>query len=467
MPTQHEHEIRDLLAKDLEILEPGLKPVDTEHHVPNSRGTRGFIDILARDRHGMWVVLELKRSDSTARQALHEVAKYTELLSGEMGIRADQVRSIIVSTTWNELLTPASNLARSWEYDLRGYELIVDRQGRLSRAEPVEFLAAPADHSLTPVHCMDFYRTPGGRDDGWRRVVQYAEQIGAYDIAAVDFDYVGPPGQVLGDYALYFAIGTMNPEDIALHDGPISGVEGDEPPEEQPPDAQGHPLEYRALCHICNKVWPVTRESVSPDRFTSIKNDPTWQKSAVRRAGIYKRGTAIQDDDIVQDMSGNHGGARVRFTGSANPRIRSQWEAFVWNVTESLAGNAPWTQLMRFWFEEVSRHPTDSDVLVHVYNPCDLIQTLVYGLSSPGALVNYAPSVLGFALRKDAVSKGVLGNLYWDGNAVPDLLARVRLVYPHPHVYLAHRFAGDVWDVDQDLVSLLGLRYVLVETESD
>ena len=111
MLIPHERLLRDKLAKNLTLIEPDLRLVETEYAMPNAHGTRGYVDILARDGHGSWVVVELKRSDSAARHALHEVTKYTELLGRERGLRHDRVRAVIVSTTWRELLVPVSNMA--------------------------------------------------------------------------------------------------------------------------------------------------------------------------------------------------------------------------------------------------------------------------------------------------------------------------------------------------------------------
>jgi hypothetical protein len=51
-----EKDLSDLLMQDLDLIEPGLKPVKQESHV-----MRGFIDIFARDKKGRHVVIEVKR----------------------------------------------------------------------------------------------------------------------------------------------------------------------------------------------------------------------------------------------------------------------------------------------------------------------------------------------------------------------------------------------------------------------
>ncbi|MGH2543322.1 MAG: endonuclease NucS domain-containing protein [Ardenticatenaceae bacterium] len=83
-----EDNLRDQLVARLDLIEYGLHHPTTEYYLPNDHGTRGRVDILARDRHGRLVVIEVKRSKKATREALHEVGKYMELLSRAEGYTA-------------------------------------------------------------------------------------------------------------------------------------------------------------------------------------------------------------------------------------------------------------------------------------------------------------------------------------------------------------------------------------------
>ncbi|MBF6100475.1 DUF91 domain-containing protein [Nocardia cyriacigeorgica] len=128
MPPR-ESVIRRHLADRLEMLEPGLRLFRQEYWIPNPEGTGGYIDILARDLHQNWVVIELKRANNTARETAQELAKYVELLRREKGVLPGRIRvfAVALEPQWTELLTPLSNLARDWDHDLRGYRLTIDR----------------------------------------------------------------------------------------------------------------------------------------------------------------------------------------------------------------------------------------------------------------------------------------------------------------------------------------------------
>ncbi|WP_198291668.1 endonuclease NucS domain-containing protein, partial [Pseudomonas asplenii] len=89
--------LRDNLLGELTVLESGLKFVEKEKYLPSQIGTRGFIDILAIDSNGRYVLIELKRSDSSARQALHEILKYVEGVKENLAVKEDEIRVFVVS----------------------------------------------------------------------------------------------------------------------------------------------------------------------------------------------------------------------------------------------------------------------------------------------------------------------------------------------------------------------------------
>jgi Endonuclease NucS len=131
-----EKALRDMLALDVTVLEPGLVLHDKEKFMPNDLGTRSFIDLYATDPDGHHVLIELKRSDASAREAIHEVHKYVEGVKAYLGARESEIRVIIVSTTWRELLVPFSRLLVDTSLALRGLEIQL-RSGILQCTEVV------------------------------------------------------------------------------------------------------------------------------------------------------------------------------------------------------------------------------------------------------------------------------------------------------------------------------------------
>ncbi|WHX17702.1 endonuclease NucS [Streptomyces malaysiensis subsp. malaysiensis] len=454
MNVLYEAQLRDMLAERLILIEPGLRLVDTEYSMPNAHGTRGRIDILARDRHGSWVVIELKRSDSSSARALHEVTKYAELLQREMGLRANRIRAMIVSTTWRELRVPVSNMARDWSHDLRGYQLTLDDEGRPVRADRVEFLEAPVPPRVTPHHFMYFYNSPQERDAGWHEIKTRAAEVGAQDVLAANFRRMAQRDLVVAPYGLYCAIGRVHLDDMPAwldHYG-----------SESYEDHGGFPLEYTVRGHILSHVFAADCELAHPGMLRKLDEDPRWEIEDYRLAGDFARRTPLDEQDLLRDLNGDEEGlGEILYTGSARTTDRGRWPAFREESRRCFAGNPAWAQLVGRWLEDVSADSVERDVLLHVYNPCDLIQSLVHGW--PDDLDRLVPMVWGTALTEFGTERTIRGSLYWDGTPQSRMADLASLVYRDSIHWITHRTMGESWIADLDLLSLFGLHYVLIE----
>lgn len=122
----NEASIRDYLVHRLDIISPNLTFVDKEHKLKNDFGTKGFVDILAKDEFENLVIIELKRSNQAARQAIHEINKYVGLVKRNYGRNDNEIRAIIVSTEWEELIVPFSEKKHNSDLQLEGYKLFLE-----------------------------------------------------------------------------------------------------------------------------------------------------------------------------------------------------------------------------------------------------------------------------------------------------------------------------------------------------
>jgi hypothetical protein len=405
-----------MLAENLDLLEPGLRLHAMEHKLENAVGAGGRIDILARDRHGLYVVVEVKRSDSGAREALDEIAKYTELLRREQGIPPEKIRAIIASTTWHELLIPASNFARDWSHDLRGYRLVVDEAVRLVAAERVSFLAEVRPRRLTPVHFVYFYRSPADRDAGWAQILRTVGTAGGRDVVGVDLDFTGTTG-VIAEHALYVAFGAAG-----------TGI----------PSAN---------------AFAVSCESAEPSRFYHMVGSSAWKVGRVRGTGAYAPGGLRREADIIVELSGASGGANRFFLGTASTKVRGNWAEFRRGAGDALAGNGELSLLVDDALDILEGAAEDLDVVLYINNPMDLVQTLVFGF--PGQVNDYAPRVHCTATTSSGITTVITGQLYWNGWPVPSFYEEVRRIYPDPITWMITRNPFR----DRQLLDQLGLHY--------
>ncbi|MEZ0112332.1 hypothetical protein ABH920_006351 [Catenulispora sp. EB89] len=457
MPVPSELELRDRLVRNLDVIEPGLKPVRYgEYPLPNSNGTRGSIDILARDRHGMWVVIELKRSKAASRQALHEVMKYAELLCSEKHLPADRIRTIVVSTEWSELLVPTSSAARDWSYDLRGYHLRLDEEGAIVGAERVEFLEASFEHWVSPIHMLFFFDSADQRDQMWDHIVWWASQFDAPDLVAADFDRVARKEIIPRPFGLYLAVGVVDPAQAS--DDLLVGYDGPEP------FAEEYPAEYLLLCKICNGTAGADHdlEGAVPGLLRNIAADSSWKIQGYRVSGAFQAMEDLSDTDLFLALSGDaHGDSQIIFTGSANPQMATRWKGFLRQTENSLAGNETWEILVRGWLNDAAARVGDGDVWLHVYNPCDLLEALVFAW--PDKVGKYLPNLAAGTHPKAGDGTFARGTLCWTRQTPWNFADAVRLVYQDPQYWSATRYGGITWQHDLDLLDLLGLEYVLLD----
>lgn len=444
----NESVIRDEIAARPEMIEYGLRTLATNYHLPNSEGTRGFVDVLAQDRRGMYVVIEVKRSDSAAREALHEVVKYCELLKRERGLRSDQVRAIVASTTWRELLVPFSELARTCTYPINGVELSLGSlpPGSIT-ARAVEPLPMPPERDLSTLAIRVELERPDSAEVVWKDIIPMLNQVGVDDALGI---VAGNGKRTI----LHVAIGTI--------------VEGDPriPPEGdlvQVPEDEG--VEYLAAVRVVDQFPGF--ELVSPDRLRRITETNGLDVIRVLRAGRFEdQRSLVSDDEIVRIAEGSATWSQVRFTATGLTSQGLAWRRMRKRLDYTLAGNPSWNLLLGLWLDEIELVHPSADVVLDVHNPCDIMAALVHG-GLGMELLGLLPYVQGALDLPGDVGRLLHGSLVWNGRSVENAADLIRSVYPNPHHWALLRGSGAVWESDLELLEKLGLEYALFEFPPD
>jgi hypothetical protein len=119
----YESDLRDFLAKNLALVEPGLRlyQEDGITGVEFPAGGR-FIDILALDRQNNFVVIELKVSKGYDR-VIGQLLRYVAWIDENLADPAQKVRGVIISREVSADLSLACS--RVSDVDLYEYELSV------------------------------------------------------------------------------------------------------------------------------------------------------------------------------------------------------------------------------------------------------------------------------------------------------------------------------------------------------
>lgn len=171
-----ESELRDLLADNLGLIESGLKLIKVEYAIlitdEDGGKNSGYIDILARDRDGRFVIIELKKSKQSSRSAIHEVYKYLDALALEKTLNYADIRILIVSTEWKELSLSFQVAHQNKNINIEGYRVILAETEKLQiqSIQKVELHKAIPQRLFGNFSLIAFFYN---HDDAQKMLVQY------------------------------------------------------------------------------------------------------------------------------------------------------------------------------------------------------------------------------------------------------------------------------------------------------
>lgn len=457
--------VRDSLAGQLELIEEGMAMVDTEVHLPNAAGTRGFIDILAQDRLGNLVVIEVKRANQAARQALHEVLKYAELLQREHGRPSHRIRLVIASSHWDELRVPYSAFAEISPYALLGVELRLDEFGTVLAAEPARAAPPNLRGQISREQLALLWYRPEGRIGAWEKIVAELPNVGLRDMLGLEMDFRGNRSEEGDDYALVLvpgrmtldearAAGLLETDQVAVGIGPeelADGFDEDDAP----------PLESEALSRLMMTMADVSdrAEAFDPEKLVR-EQQLGWTVTVVRRTGVFARATYVSDAELVSQVGGvGEALNRTLVEVDVNPALRAGWDETLLRTQLVLEGNDVWQLGFRQWMTQRERAaPVDHHI--HIYNLHDVLRA-VLGLAVYGD-PRFVDALAVTAGPVDRPEHALAGIILWD-RVERDLRDIVNGIHPGTMGEFVADMYFDWFTVQQQLLQGFGLTYGLID----
>ncbi|SEW07821.1 Protein of unknown function DUF91 [Chryseobacterium wanjuense] len=166
-----ENQIRDLLVQNLSLINPYYIFLDKEAYLPNNIGTRSFIDILAINNENKYVIIEVKKSNASSREAIHELYKYLEAVKQNLAVKSDEIELVIVSTEWKELLVPYSSFINSTDLKSYGYQLFINEEG--ISVKKIDTNATQEDRILSAIQMARYYLDEASLQEGIREHINF------------------------------------------------------------------------------------------------------------------------------------------------------------------------------------------------------------------------------------------------------------------------------------------------------
>ncbi len=464
-----ETDVRDSLATRLDLIEEGVQLVDTEVALPNAVGTKGFVDILGRDRLGNIVVIEVKRSDQTAREALQEVLKYVELLRREHGHPEHRLRLVIASTSWRELTAPFSALARFCPYPLLGVQLDVDEDGQVLSAGLVEGLPASMRGQISDEGLVLLWSAEDGRSSAWEEIATVAPELGMRDLLGAEIDYQGDSEKVIYPYGLALVPGKIGEEEGRaaglLAEGEIAPGIGPEEITEGFDVDDAPSLEREALSRLSGKAGELSDgvEFLSAEKWVR-KEQLGWVLSRLHRTGTFAASSYIEDEELARQIGGLDSGLNLTVMETVvNPDLRLAWDEAVLRSQLMLEGNPAWQHGLAQWLGERESEGS-RDYALRIYHLQDIVRSMI-GLQAfrDG---RWSDTLKVLAGGETSPEKGLVGVVVWDGGGLAPLEA-VKSVFDEERDQLAFALSIAGRDLQAELMEKMDLRYALFERSGE
>jgi|GEM_PF-1003015 len=456
-----EADIRDHLASHLDLIEPELTLVDTEFYLPNREGGSGFLDIFARDAAGKLVIIEIKRTNAAAREAIQELYKYVPLLRARFLLKDTDIRLILLSVEWHELTTPYAEFAAFAPFEVHAGAIMLDAEGVPLAIVPVTPAGVVGERRIGVRHFLWGFPDEATASQAVGIIAKRVQTFGLSDFVLVQSHATEPA--LGGRSFLYFAQRELPFQDyMTLIEASFSEDELEEFRESiadltEPEDR---------VAEASDAVWSLyggvpyreigsdSAEIAHPEKGHCWFEDGAQEDIVVHRFGRFDD-PYLSDQTIIDEIRGEGGESsfRLRFTAHTDspPQMRSLQE----RVENIFFYNDAWqgavTQLIRY----AERKHKQARFELIAYSPEDILRTIA---SSAFGYPGYAP---GFRLEieHDGDVERFLGLTEWDGTPFDFDKVMTAHFGPDHFAYFAACHFGENRSMNADIMADVGVRY--------
>jgi hypothetical protein len=459
----YESTIREHLAAKLEILEKGLTLVDAEHHLHNTLGASGFVDILARDALGCLVLIELKRSDSAARSAIHELMKYVSLAATIYKLSNATLRCMIVSTRWHELLVPFSEFSRSAVYDVQGFDLNIDSDGAPISAR----LVHPVDidnyaERFVPIHGAAFFSSDSARLSYQELTDSLLLAAGIKNYIRMSLEHRGTP-RAAYPHCDYLALAPMESH-VRRQLAEQEAIPIDEADEVSCAEWNIEELLLaRLIVGRCDEAALMTGTKLAGMLSGG------WQFKELKRYGTAFPVKLDDDAALRAQLLAFETSNEILTAFTSSPRQRLHWQRSLLRIGDATLGMPQATACVRSYLEDLAARSPEGLASVKIFNPSDTLYAIVTTMLEGKR--RYEPEILvATDERLGSAARLLCGTLSWDGiTRPPPSLTILDNVFEWEgrgvEAWWMARVLGGLWQYEEELLKAHGLSYRFIEFE--
>ena len=432
---------RRFLAENLNLIESGLTLIKEEYALDNALGSRGYIDILCRDKYGHIVVIEVKRSKQASRQALHELTKYIALLKSYKNLFPEQIRCILISTNWDELLVPFSEYCNATSYQITGYKIDYfdgdNKKINISTVHPIKINTNKKD--FFPQHMMYLYE----QDTNDKALLKAIKTSGIEGGVVISLSYKGCDKRVIYPYCHNLVITKLSDNDcqklLEQYDCDMDSIE-------------------ESILGALNYNLYDTIEIGYPEKLlNALEND--WYIDALSPFGNFEGVSDLTtDEELIKDICGISGQHAHLYFSISNPLHSLSWQNFVTKSQRSIYGNSEWEAITESVFSFINKDFKNADVSLYVYNPQNILFS-IYKYAQ-NAISSYFPYMEFIISSNEKSISFILRSFLIHANEINcNLSDLVRTYYYDTFDYLLAIHEHNTWMHDNGFINGLGLKY--------
>ena len=411
--------IRDWLSENLDFLEDSLELIQKEYYLTDEVGARGFVDLLCKDDLGNFVIIEIKRSDSSARQTISEVLKYHALIRHNCGARESEIRTIIISTHWNELIRPFSEVIHRTSLALTGYHLQIDEQSYLplSIKTVVPLEKQLLSRKFAYWQSLYLFEKEKDRDAFFVEFEKRMAKSSFKDFVLVKL--VGPldDQRIIFPWAVIYAFQKMPVSELIFAIEHSNQTFGYELYPLQDYESEAEYVEYLELeyiNHLDDQGYSYESEDCYPGKVSSMLNAEGWSVEFVSRSGIFDKDPRYSEEMLIEELKGMDGNNENSFWGIAESNQVERIKEIYEECQNSLAHAPGWLDFITSVITALNSTNRRFRITLVIFNPVSLMTSIFHSVRL--LEYNYLPAYhLAVEFLDEGITELYRGDLYWNG----------------------------------------------------
>ncbi|HRE78907.1 MAG TPA: endonuclease NucS [Flavobacterium sp.] len=442
----HEDIIRDNLASNLKLINSEFILISTEHYIPESKTTKSFIDILAKDNNNNYVIIEVKRSNQSSRQAIHEIYKYTEAIKAEYKVKSSEIKAVIISTEWKELYIPFSTFANESKISIEGFQIETDNNLNILKATKIKPCKTNNGRLFSPIHECNLYSNLENLEKGIESHKKIYELKGIFDYVLIilkgaEFNnekYKKDLEQVMSNllgidksefvghfdnmevykYMIYSVFQRLTIEEY------YEILKRDKTEYKQTKEYIKYcdfkdeddilaTLENNVLGNLKPWFYSDSSEIGYPAKFANkIIDEEKWEITELIRSSSLIKNKLLTDDKIISETKGLSGIGNSVLQDSCSPNHKSKFIELKETINKTLKNNIVWKNNLKLIFDE-------NDFLKYDKLNIEILTTKNILLSIINIVVNensleYLP-FYSLEVKNEIENEIYLGSFSWNG----------------------------------------------------